>query len=126
MRARELKRYEKLLLERRAAIFQEVERMSSAARAATQREASGELSSHTFHMADRGTDQSEREKVFMLSSKGKRYLFHIDEALRRIKDKSYGKCHQCGKDISPERLRAVPHARYCIECKEAEEKARQR
>ncbi|NIS17602.1 MAG: hypothetical protein GWO41_14470 [candidate division Zixibacteria bacterium] len=46
--------------------------------------------------------------------------------MRRIKDKSYGKCHQCGKDISPERLRAVPHARYCIECKEAEEKARQR
>ena len=124
MRARELKRYEKLLLERRAAIFQEIERMSADARKATLREASGELSSHTFHMADRGTDQSEREKVFMLSSKGKRYLYHIDEALRRIKDKTYGKCHQCGKNISPERLKAVPHARFCIECKEAEEKAK--
>ncbi|MBD3218755.1 MAG: TraR/DksA family transcriptional regulator [candidate division Zixibacteria bacterium] len=124
MRARELKRYEKLLLERRAAIFQEIERMSADARKATQREASGELSSHTFHMADRGTDQSEREKVFMLSSKGKRYLYHIDEALRRIKDKTYGKCHKCGKNISAERLKAVPHARFCIECKEAEENAK--
>jgi DnaK suppressor protein len=124
MRARELKRYEKLLLERRAAIFQEIERMSEDTRKATQREASGELSSHTFHMADRGTDQSEREKVFMLSSKGKRYLYHIDEALRRIKDKTYGKCHRCGKNISAQRLAAVPHARFCIECKEAEENAK--
>ncbi len=124
MRARELKRYERLLLERRAAIFQEIERMSGPAKEATLREASGELSSHTFHMADLGTDQSEREKAFMLSSKGKRYLYHIDEALRRIRDKTYGKCLQCGGNISTERLTAVPHARLCIACKEAEEIAK--
>jgi len=121
MRTRDLERYEKLLLKKREEIFLEIERMSKPVKAATNREASGELSSHTFHMADRATDQSEREKTFMLSSKGKRFLYHIDEALRRIKDKTYGKCFECGNDISRERLNAVPHARLCIECKEAEE-----
>jgi len=126
MRARDLKKYEKLLLKKRAEIFQEIGRLSGPVKMATNREATGELSSHTFHMADRATDQSEREKTFMLSSKNQRYLYHIDEALRRIKDKTYGKCQICGEDISPQRLSAVPHARLCIQCKEAEELKKRR
>ena len=124
MRTRDLQKFEKLLLEKREEIFSEIERISAPVKSNTVKEASGELSSHTFHMADQGTDQSEREKAFMLSSKGKRYLYHIDEALRRIKDKTYGKCQECGGDISTERLKAVPHARLCIACKEAEESAK--
>jgi len=126
MRARELKRYERLLLEKRAEIFQEIGRLSEPVKNATLKEASGELSSHTFHMADLGTDQGEREKSAMLSSKAKRYLFHIDEALRRIRDGSYGICQECGKSISADRLKAVPHARLCIQCKEAEEQKKPR
>jgi RNA polymerase-binding protein DksA len=126
MRTRDLEKYEKLLLKKRAEIFQEIERLSEPVKKETNREASGELSSHTFHMADQGTDQSEREKAFMLSSKNKRYLYHIDQALHRIKDKTFGKCHLCGKDISTPRLKAVPHARLCIECKEAEESGNRR
>ncbi len=121
MRTRELERFEKLLLKKRAEIFMEIGRLSRPAKDETLREASGELSSHTFHMADRATDQSEREKTYMLSSKSRRYLYHIDEALHRIKEGSYGKCHVCGENISMERLRAVPHARLCIQCKQAEE-----
>ena len=37
---------------------------------------------------------------------------------------AYGKCHNCGKDIAFERLDALPHARYCIECKQREEDAK--
>jgi len=120
MRTRELQRYEKLLLKRRAEIFSEIERLSDPVRQQTEKDASGD-SPYGVHMAEQGTAQSEREKVFMLSSKAKRYLHHIDEALRRIKDRSYGKCMDCGKQINPERLKALPHARLCIECKEKEE-----
>jgi len=121
MRTRDLQRFEKLLLKKREEIFSEIEKISEPVKANTMKEASGELSSHTFHMADQGTDQSEHEKAFMLSSKGKRYLYHIDEALRRIRDKTYGKCSHCQENISNERLKAVPHARLCISCKETEE-----
>lgn len=121
MRTRDLERYEKLLLKKREEIFSEIEKISEPVKTSTMKEASGELSSHTFHMADQGTDQSEHEKAFMLSSKGKRYLYHIDEALRRVRGRTYGKCGQCHENISSERLRAVPHARLCIDCKQTEE-----
>ncbi|MBI5867446.1 MAG: TraR/DksA family transcriptional regulator [candidate division Zixibacteria bacterium] len=55
------------------------------------------------------------------ASKSGRFLYHLDEALRRIADGSYGKCVTCGQDISVARLEAVPHARLCIACKEKEE-----
>jgi RNA polymerase-binding protein DksA len=63
----------------------------------------------------------EREKSFYFASKSGRFLYHIDEALRRIENNTYGICQECNKNISPERLEAVPHARLCIECKAKEE-----
>jgi len=75
-------------------------------------------------MADQGTDSMEREKAFLMASKSGRLLYHIDEALRRIKDGNFGKCQECGEDISTARLEAVPHARLCIACKEKEEQAK--
>jgi RNA polymerase-binding protein DksA len=63
----------------------------------------------------------DREMAYMLASKSGRLLYHIDEALRRIEDGTYGNCHSCSKPISAARLEAVPHARLCIECKSKEE-----
>jgi DnaK suppressor protein len=121
MKKKDMEKYEKLLLARRAELLQELGLLQKSGLNSTVKEASGEISSYSTHMADQGTDSFEREKTFQLASKGGRFLHHIDEALRRIKDKTYGKCLECGKDISRARLEAVPHARYCIECKEKEE-----
>ena len=49
-------------------------------------------------------------------------LLEIDEALKRIEEKAYGKCVACGKKIGKKRLLAVPHAKLCLLCKEEEEK----
>ena len=86
----------------------------------------GDLGSYSFHMADQGTDAMEREKVFLMASKEGRFLWHIDEALRRLyrSPETFGKCHQCGNEIAFERLDALPHARYCIDCKQREEDAK--
>ena len=73
-----------------------------------------------------GTPGMEREKAFMFASKSGRLLHHVDEALRRIRKGTYGICVECGSPISAERLTAVPHARLCIKCKEAEEKRKAR
>jgi DnaK suppressor protein len=120
MRKKDLEKYEKLLLAKRTKLIQEMGLLKKNAKA-TIRDSSGDLSSYSYHMADQGTDAMEREKAFLFASKDGRLLYHINEALRRIKDKNYGKCMQCGKPISSARLEAVPHARLCITCKEKEE-----
>lgn len=83
----------------------------------------GDLSAYSFHMADQGTDAMEREKAFLFASKEGRLLYHIDEALRRLyrTPEEFGLCQECGEPIVFERLDALPHARLCIKCKEAEE-----
>jgi RNA polymerase-binding protein DksA len=83
-----------------------------------------DTSAYSFHMADQGTDAMEREKSFLFASKEGRYLWHIDQALRRLykSPETFGKCHSCGADIPFERLDALPNARYCIDCKQLEER----
>jgi RNA polymerase-binding transcription factor DksA len=96
--------------------FQEQSKMS--------RDASdSDLSSYSFHMADQGTDAMEREKSFLFASKEGRYLYRIEEALRRLyhEPEQFGVCHSCKKEIPFERLDALPHARYCLDCKLREE-----
>jgi DnaK suppressor protein len=119
----DLKKYEKLLLAKRSELMEGIEEIREES-ANTIKDATGDLSSYSYHMADLGTDAQEREKKFHLASKSGRLIYHIDEALRRIKDGTYGKCQSCGKDISVARLEAVPHARLCIQCKEEEEKSK--
>ncbi len=94
----------------------------------TTRSASGDLSAYSFHMADQGTDAMEREKQFLFASQEGRYLWHVNEALRRLygSPDKFGQCHQCGQDINFERLDALPHARLCITCKEKEEDGKRR
>jgi RNA polymerase-binding transcription factor DksA len=81
--------------------------------------------SYSDHMADLGTDAMEREKMLLFASKEGRYLYRLEEALRRLykEPDKFGICHSCGKMIDFERLEALPHARYCIECKLKEEAA---
>jgi len=124
MKKKDLEHYEKLLLARRSELVEEMSLLKKAALETTVKDSSGDLSSYSYHMADQGTDSMEREKAFLMASKSGRLLYHIDEALRRIKDGNFGKCQECGEDISTARLEAVPHARLCIACKEKEEQAK--
>jgi len=43
-------------------------------------------------------------------------LLDINLALEKIKKGTYGKCEKCGKQISIQRLKAYPEAKYCREC----------
>lgn len=83
------------------------------------------LSEYTDHMADQGTEAQEREKAAAFATKEGRYLYRLEEALRRLyaKPKEFGTCHTCGAEVGFERLDALPHARYCIDCKRKEESA---
>ncbi len=82
-----------------------------------------DLSAYTDHMADQGTEAMEREKAALFATKEGRYIYRLEEALRRIYDdpKTFGSCHTCGSELGFDRLDALPHARYCIDCKRKEE-----
>jgi len=122
---KQLQYFAKLLLDERKRVLKELgqwdETLSN-----TQQGADGDLSSYSFHMADQGTDAMEREKAFLFASKEGRYLWHVNQALRRLykSPETYGQCQHCGAEIAIERLEALPHARYCINCKQREEDAK--
>lgn len=122
MEKAELRKYEQQLLKMREELLSELGYLEDAVLNHTSREASGDLSAYSFHMADLGTDAMRRETAFLLASKEGRMLLNINDALRRIQQKTYGKCGQCGKPINPKRLEAVPQALLCIQCQSNEEK----
>src|SRR5262245_17934914 len=127
MNKKQLTQLEKRLLEERARVMKELGYYDESFNASLQ-SSDGDLSSYSFHMADQGTDAMEREKQFLFASQEGRYLWHVNEALRRLygtPDK-FGHCHQCGQEINFERLDALPHARLCITCKEKEEDGKRR
>ncbi len=84
-----------------------------------------DLSAYTDHMADQGTEAMEREKAALFATKEGRYIYRLEEALRRLYNNpdNFGNCHTCGSELGFERLDALPHARYCIDCKRKEEDA---
>src|SRR5262244_2001730 len=125
MNKKQLTHLEKRLQEERARVMKELGHYDESFNSSLQA-SDGDLSSYSFHMADQGTDAMEREKAFLFASQEGRFLWHIDEALRRLyrSPETFGRCHQCGNEIAFERLDALPHARYCIDCKQREEDAK--
>ena len=117
-----LSHFEKRLLEERKRVLKELGHYDETFNA-TPQNADGDLSSYSFHMADQGTDAMEREKAFLFASKEGRYLYRVEDALRRLynEPEKFGICHSCQKEIPFERLDALPHARYCLDCKRREE-----
>jgi len=71
---------------------------------------------------DHTSDMLAREMGSKLSTSHKNNLRKVEEALKRIKEQSYGKCMECGTDIPSKRLEILPFAEYCIACQEEFEK----
>jgi len=78
-------------------------------------ESVGELSSIDNHPGDEGTELYEREKDIALNQHDEYQLENINLALKAIENGDYGKCLTCGKEISYERLQAIPETLYCVE-----------
>ncbi len=84
-------------------------------------EGSGDMeknAGHVQHMADVATDMYDREFNLGLASNEREVLYKIQEALARIKDKTFGLCTQCKKPIASARLNAIPYAETCLKCQE--------
>ena len=117
---KELERFRKILQEIRKKIAGDLQHLEGDSLNKTQRDASGDLSGYSFHMADMATDNFNREFTLGLASNEQQHLNLIDAALRKIDEGNYGVCENCTKPITQKRLRAMPHALLCIKCQELE------
>jgi len=76
-----------------------------------------EDTSPTFKMMEDGSETLGREETAQLASRQEKFIQSLENALIRIKNKTYGVCRVTGKLIAKERLRLVPHATLSIEAK---------
>jgi RNA polymerase-binding transcription factor DksA len=78
--------------------------------------------SRSFKLMEDGSDVLSREETAQLATRQKKFIKHLQDALIRIQNKTYGVCRDTGKLISKERLKIVPHATLSIEAKKAQQK----
>lgn len=73
--------------------------------------------SPTFKVLEEGAATLSKEEAGKLAQRQQKFIQHLQAALVRIENKTYGICRETGKLISKERLRAVPHATLSIDAK---------
>ena len=80
--------------------------------------AEGERDPHRgFLTVEDGQETLSREENSQLASRQEKFIKHLEDALLRIRNKTYGICRVTGRLISKERLRLVPHATLSVEAK---------
>ena len=80
-------------------------------------EAGTEDTENRYMNMEDGSGAMEREQLAQLASRQIQFMNHLEKALIRIENKTYGICRVTGKLIEKARLRAVPHATLSIEAK---------
>ena len=73
--------------------------------------------SPTFKVLEEGANTLSKEEAGRLAQRQMKFIQHLQAALIRIENKTYGICRETGKLIPQERLRAVPHATLSIDVK---------
>ncbi|MGD0277636.1 MAG: RNA polymerase-binding protein DksA [Syntrophales bacterium] len=71
---------------------------------------------------DRATLESDRNFELRIRDRERKLIVKLQEAIKRIDDKTYGICEMCGGQISEKRLLARPVTTHCIDCKSKMEK----
>ena len=77
-----------------------------------------EDTSPTFKVLEEGAATLSKEEAGRLAQRQHKFIQHLQGALIRIENKTYGICRDTGKLIAKERLRAVPHATLSMEAKQ--------
>ena len=116
--ADELEKFQKIIL----AKIESAEEDLKILRAATANDSDNgtEDTSPTFKQFEEGSSTLSKEENIKLAERQAKFILHLNNALLRIKNKSYGICRITGKLIAKERLNLVPHATISIEAKKAQ------
>ncbi|MBT5274029.1 MAG: TraR/DksA family transcriptional regulator [Flavobacteriales bacterium] len=114
----ELEEFQKIIL----AKIESAEDDLKVLRAATANDSDNgtEDTSPTFKQFEEGSSTLSKEENIKLAERQAKFILHLNNALLRIKNKTYGVCRVTGKLIAKERLNLVPHATLSIEAKKAQ------
>ncbi len=111
----ELQEFKEIILQKLEKAKEDYELLKSAI---TQSESNDtQDTSPTFKVLEEGASTLSKEEAGRLAQRQLKFIQHLQGALIRIENKTYGVCRETGKLISKARLRAVPHATLCIEAK---------
>ncbi len=108
MNQKELNIFKDVLLAKKEAILKSIKN--------TKEEGKDYTTNEVGDSVDIASNSYEREVLFELTDNERKQLTDIDIALKKIEDKDFGTCEDCGGKISSERLEAVPTATLCISC----------
>ncbi|MFA5090151.1 MAG: TraR/DksA family transcriptional regulator [Candidatus Omnitrophota bacterium] len=120
---KELTEFKKIIMKMKENILDGIRHISEDTLKKSQKDASGDISGYTYHMADVASDTYDREFSLGLASSERESLYELDDAAKRIEEGVFGVCESCKSLISKTRLRIVPYARLCVKCQEKKEKA---
>ena len=84
----------------------------------TRKDESGDMDEGRYMTMEDGSVSMEREQLSQMASRQITFIDHLEKAMMRIENKTYGICRVTGKLIDKARLRAVPHATLSIEAKQ--------
>lgn len=84
----------------------------------TRRDEGGDVDEARYMTMEDGSVSMEREQLSQMASRQITFIDHLEKAMMRIENKTYGICRVTGKLIDKARLRAVPHATLSIEAKQ--------
>jgi RNA polymerase-binding protein DksA len=119
---KDLNDYKKLISKRKSEIMDDIDHISADTLKKSQKDASGDISGYTFHMADVATDTYDREFSLGIASNERQLIYELDDALKRIDEGTFGACEDCKSLIAKTRLKAIPYARLCLNCQQKREK----
>jgi RNA polymerase-binding protein DksA len=111
----DLKEFEDLILEKLEQARQDLDQLRRSL--SHEDDNSTDDTSPTFKMMEDGSETMSREETAQLAARQEKFIHNLENALMRIKNKTYGVCRETGKLIAKERLRLVPHATLSIEAK---------
>lgn len=112
----DLKEFEDLIHEKLASAREDLDQLQ---RSLSHRDDnSTEDTAPTFKMMEDGSETMSREETAQLAARQQKFIQSLENALLRIKNKTYGVCRVTNKLIPKERLRLVPHATLSIEAKQ--------
>ena len=114
--------FKKSISKKKEEIIEEIKHISEDTLKKSQKEASGDISGYTYHMADVATDSYDREFSLGLASNERQLIYELDDALKKIEEGKYGICEECKGLIPKTRLKALPYARLCLKCQQAKER----
>ncbi len=84
----------------------------------TRKEEGGDMDEGRYMTMEDGSVSMEREQLSQMASRQITFIDHLEKAMMRIENKTYGICRVTGRLIDKARLRAVPHATLSIEAKQ--------